>query len=89
MKVVNAQELINHTVSETNIYAEQKGRSFLTNHDKLKAFLGTNYLICINKLPSVANYWEIDRYIGNDRIKNVMTRQRFQSIYQNLHFFYI
>ena len=73
MKVLNAQELIDHIVSETNIHAAQKGSNFLTNHDELKAFLGMNYLMGINKLPSVANFWEVDHYIGNDGIKHVMT----------------
>ena len=86
MKVVNAQTLIEHIVSETNLYASQKGRTFLTNYDELKAFLGINYFMGINKLPSVASYWEVEQYIGNDGIKNVMTRQRFQDILQNLHF---
>ena len=86
MKVANAQELIDHIVSETNIYAAQKGCNFLTNHDELKAFLGISYLMGINKLPLVANYWEVDYYIGNDGIKNVTTRQRFRDILQNLHF---
>ena len=40
----------------------------------------------INKLPSVASYWEVEQYLGNDGIKNVMTRQRFRDILQNLHF---
>ena len=86
MKIVNAQELIDHIVSETNIHAAQKERNFLTNHDKLKAFLGINCLIGINKLLSVASYWEVDHYIGNEWIKNVMTRQSFQDILQDLHF---
>ena len=86
MKVVNTQELIDHIAPETDIYAAQKGRNFLTNYDGLKGFLGIKYLRGINKLPSVANYWEIDHYIGNDGIKNVMTRQRFQDILQNLPF---
>ena len=86
MKVVNAQTLIEHIVSETNLYASQKGRTFLTNYDELKAFLGINYFMGINKLPSVASYWGVEQYIGNDGIKNVMTRQRFQDILQNLHF---
>ena len=85
MKVVNAQELIDHIVSETKIYAAQKGRNFLTNHDELKAFLGIHYLMGITKLPSVANYGEVDHYFGSDGIKNVMTWQRFQDILQNLH----
>ena len=64
----------------------RKGAIFLTNHDGLKAFIGINYLMGINKLPSVGNYWEADYYIVNDGIKNLMTKQRFQDNLQNLHF---
>ena len=60
MKVVNAQTLIEDIVSETNLYASQKGRTFLTNYDELKAFLGINYFMGINKLLSVASYWEVE-----------------------------
>ena len=57
----------------------------MTNHDELRAFLGINYLMDVSKFPSVANYWVVN-YTGNDGIKNVMTRQKFQDILQNLHF---
>ena len=40
----------------------------------------------INKLPSLEDYWSTDKCIRNDKIQNVMTRTRFQSILQNLHF---
>ena len=86
MKVANGQIIIDHIVSETNLYASQKGRTFLTNYDELKVFLGINCFMGINKLPSVASYWEVEQYIGNDGIKNVMTRQRSQDILQNHHF---
>ena len=40
----------------------------------------------MNKLPSLEDYWSTDKCIGNEMIQNVMTRTRFQSILQNLHF---
>ena len=86
IKILNAQELIDRIVSRTSIYVAQKGCNFLTNHDKSKVFLKINYLMGINEFPSVANYWEVDHYIRNDGIKNVMPWQRFQDILQNLHF---
>ena len=52
----------------------------------MKAFLGTNIIMGINKLPSLENYWSTDKCIGNEKIQNVMTRTRFQSILQNFHF---
>ena len=64
----------------------RKGAIFLTNHDELKAFLGINYLMGINKLPSFGNYREVDRYIENDGTKNMMTKHRFQDNLQDLHF---
>ena len=66
MKVVNVQELINHIVSETNIFAVHKGYNFVTNYDKLRPCLGVNYLVEIIKLPSVANYRKVDHCIIND-----------------------
>ena len=29
----------------------------------------------VNKLPTIHRYWESDDYIGNEGIRNVMTRQ--------------
>ena len=40
----------------------------------------------INKLPSLEDYLSTDKCIGNEQIQNVLTRTRFQSILQNLHF---
>ena len=65
---------------------DRNGAIFWTNHEELKAFLGSNYLMGINMLLSVANYREVDHKIWNDGIKNVVTWQRFQDILQNLHF---
>ena len=54
--------------------------------DELKAFLGLNIIMHINKLPSLEDYWPTDKYIGNEKIQNVLTRTRFQSILPNHHF---
>ena len=40
----------------------------------------------ITKLLSIGNYREVDRFIGNDVIRNLMTKQRFQDNLQNLRF---
>ena len=52
----------------------------------MKAFLGINFIMGINKLPSLEDYWRTDKCIRNKKIQNVMTRTRFQPILQNLHF---
>ena len=44
-------ELLEIIVTETNRYATQKGRNFETTEGKMKAFLGVNFIMGINKLP--------------------------------------
>ena len=38
----------------------------------MKAFLGINFVMAINKLPTIAEYWRVDSLIGNDGIQNTM-----------------
>ena len=52
----------------------------------MEAFLGINLIMGINKLPSLEDYWSTDKCTGNEKIQNIMTRARFQSILQNFHF---
>ena len=46
----------------------------------MKAFLGINYFITINKLPTINSYWECGQYVGNDGIRNVISGTRFEQI---------
>ena len=52
-----------------NLYAQQNGKQIVTDKEEMKAFLGTNYVMGINKLPMIADYWRVDEYIGNEGIK--------------------
>ena len=52
----------------------------------MKTFLGNNYFITINKLPTIKSYWECGQYVGNEGIRNFMSRTRFEQILRNLHF---
>ena len=69
-----------------NRYATQKGCNFETTEDEMKAFLGINFIMGMNKLPSLKDYWSTDKCIRHEEVQNVMTRTRFQSILQNLYF---
>ena len=62
---------------KTNRYATQKGSNFETMEDEMKAFLGINFIMDINKLPSLEDYLSTDKCIGNEKIQNLMTRARF------------
>ena len=69
--VTAMNEVLEIIVMETNRYATQKGRNFETTEDEMNALLGINFIMGINKLPSLEDYWLIDKYIGNEKIQNV------------------
>ena len=79
-------EILEIIVTKTNRYASQKGHNFETTEDEIKAFVGRSFIMGINKLPSSEDYWSTDKCIENEKIQNITTRTRFQSILQNLHF---
>ena len=82
----NFNELLRHICDQTNLYATQNGRELATNPEKIRAFLGINYIMWISKLPNVKCYWSVDCYLSNDGVRNGMTRNRFMNILPNLHF---
>ena len=49
--VTGMNELIEIIVTEKNRYTTQKGCNFETAEDEMKAFLGINFIMGINKLP--------------------------------------
>ena len=40
----------------------------------MRAFLGINYVMSINKLPTIRSYWECGQYVRNEGIRNVIRR---------------
>ena len=78
-------ELIIYVVQQINLYMNQNDRVFLTDVEEMKAFTDINYIMGINKPPSLAEYGRLDDFIGNDGIKNVITRKHFLDILLNLH----
>ena len=84
--VTGLEELINLIVVQTNLYAKQKGGNFTVDNNELKASLGINYIMAINKLPTIAKYWRVGDLIGNNVVQNTMIQNCFCEILQNLHF---
>ena len=84
--VTGMNKLLEIMVMEMNIYTKQKGYNFEITEDEMKTFPRINFIISINKLPSLEDYWSTDKCIRNEKIQNVMTITSFQSILQNLHF---
>ena len=84
--VTDPKELLELIVKQSNLHSHQNGRNFTVTKEEQKLFLRTNFVMAINKLPSVAEYWRVDNLIGNDGIQNTMIRNHFCKILQNLHF---
>ena len=64
-QVVELDILVDLLVEQSNLYSHQCGRNFFTNDREMKAFIGVNYFMAINKLPNLQNYWDSDIFIGN------------------------
>ena len=67
-------------VDENNLYDQQNGRKFHTKEQEMTVFLGINYIMSINKLPTIKGYWECKHHIGNEGMRNVMARSKFENI---------
>ena len=53
----NLDGIVKLLVDKSNLQAQQSGREFHTNKQEMRAFLGINYIMFINKLPSIKNYF--------------------------------
>ena len=84
--VTELEELLELIAEQSNLYAHQNGRNFTVTKEELKAFLGINFVMAINQLPTIAESWKVDNMIGNNGIQNTMIQNRFCKILQNLHF---
>ena len=85
-KSTDFDKLVNLLVEQSMIYAHSNGQVFETDCEEMKAFLGINLAMSINKMPSLDDYWSTNPFLGNKGINEVMTRNRFKEILRNLHF---
>ncbi|XP_022805006.1 piggyBac transposable element-derived protein 4-like [Stylophora pistillata] len=53
---------------------------------EIKAFFGVNIVTGIHSFPQLALYWSSDEYFGNQGIKKVMSKNRFEEISCYLNF---
>ena len=75
--MTDLEVLLELIVEQSNLYAHQNERNLTVIREELKAFLGTNLVMEINRLSMIAEYWRVDNLIGNDSIQNTMIRNRF------------
>ena len=82
----NIYGLVKIFVDKSNLHSQQDGIEFHTSKQEIKAFFGANCVMSVNKLPTIKSYWNWQQLIGNESIRNIMARTRFEDILQNLHF---
>lgn len=73
-------------IPESVRYSEQKGISFSTNVEEIKAFMAIMIFMGYHKLPAMRDYWSADPEMGIKFVQNLMTRKRFEALMQALHF---
>ena len=69
--VTGLEELLELIIEQSNLYAHQNGRNFTFTKEELKEFFGINFVMAINKLATIAEYWRVDNLIGNSGIQNI------------------
>ena len=78
-KVTNLDELKTYMIIvQSNLYAQQNDCEYQTNAKETMAFLGINYIMSINQLPTVQSYWECGQFIGNEGIRNIIDKANIQ-----------
>ena len=90
---VFGEQTVDLIVEETNQYAHQSLRNNPArlatwknvSKEELKAYFGVCVIVGINQLPRIADYWKDNSFTGNTGIKQTMTWNRFQEIFQLLH----
>jgi len=77
---------VDDIVFHTNLYAEQKGSRYtITNNNEIRTFIGINYIMGINNLPSYRDYWSTIPYLRNEYICQLMTVNRFGWLLSHIH----
>ena len=51
--LIGLEDLLELIVKQSNIYDHQNGINFTVTKEELKAFLGINFVMAINKLPTI------------------------------------
>ena len=83
-------EIMEHIVDQTNLYARRDGAPARTwsplTVQELKRCLGLSFVTGYLKKPTLQMYWALDCVEATPYFNHTMARNRFQSIYSNLHF---
>ncbi|KAL6417032.1 hypothetical protein ACFW04_014740 [Cataglyphis niger] len=87
-----SSELVNFIVDKTNNYWAHTVNDNVSNHnigttvDELYSFLACTLLMSRNKKLRLSEYWSRDKLLKSDIFTDIMSRDRYLTILQKLHF---
>lgn len=76
---------VDNIVQQSNLYATEKGKTLNLKPHEFYSFIGINFYMGYNKLPSWRDYWATADDLGVALVRNTMARNRFDMILSNLH----
>ena len=85
-KIAKFDKFLQRLKLESERYGAQNSRRFKVFLNKLRAFIGINFVMGSHKLPTFRSYSETIPSPFLSCIANVLTRERFKEILSNLHF---
>lgn len=77
--------ILENICAQSNLYATQRGKTLNLRIEELKAFIGINFVMGYNRLPSWKDYWSTSNDLGVKIISDAMSRKRFDDILCFLH----
>ena len=78
-------EVITDVVEHTNLYSYQKKqKNIKTTEEEIRSLIGVMMKMGVVSLPSHKYYWS--QQLGYSPVADVMSRNRFQLLLENLHF---
>lgn len=78
-------EMVKEVTYQSNLYATQQGKVLNLKEKEFLVFIGINFVMGYNKLPSLRHYWSNSDDVRVPIIADNMARDRFLTILSNLH----
>lgn len=94
LKLFMTDEICDNIRTNTNKYAEYCAKVRGCKDDswqpiffikELWAFFTILFVMSVNHLPRISDYWSKNEALGNERVKKMMTKNRFLKIKHNFH----
>jgi len=83
--MVFIESILKDLVYQTNLNGTQKNKALRIQREDMLVFLGINFLMGYNRLPSYKDYWSTSDDLGVKLVSNAMSRDMLEKILIHLH----